>query len=98
MNFLEGNRTPITGSYHSINPVSATGITLDTADKRKARMALIKAEAQPVRWRDDGSNPTAGAGFLLDVGEEFTYTGSLNAIKFIDTAAGASTVHICLYR
>ena len=98
MTTIEGNRLPIAGSYHQINPVSATGITVNTADKKKARVALIKAEAQPVRWRDDGTAPTAANGFLLDVGEEFWYTGDVQAIKFIDTAAGASTVHVGLYR
>lgn len=98
MTYIEGNRSPITGSYHKINPVSATGITVDTADKKKARVAFIKAETQPVRWRDDGTAPTATDGFLLDVGEEFWYTGDVQAIKFIDTAAGASTLHVALYR
>lgn len=98
MNFLEGNLTPVTGGYHKINPVTATGLTLDTAAKKKARKVLVKAEAQPVRWRDDGTDPTAANGFLLDVGEEYLYNGSPSAIKFIDTASGASTLHVLLYR
>lgn len=84
--------------YERVTNVSAAvGITRDTDDKKRATLALIKAETQSVRWRDDGSNPTAAIGMLLDVGDEFWYSGDLAAIKFIETAASAS-LHISLYQ
>lgn len=53
-------------------------------------MAMIRAEGQPVRWRDDGTPPTASVGMLLNVGETLNYDGDLAAIRFIQTAATAS--------
>lgn len=55
-----------------------------------ASFAVINAEAQNVRWRDDGEDPTSTVGMLLLKDTEFTYQGDLSAIRFIETAAGAS--------
>lgn len=87
-------RVPITGSYQKINPVTATGLTVAAG----ARRALITVEGFQVRVRDDGTNPTAANGHLLPAGTKWDYAGDLSAIKFIDTAAGASTVHVSQYR
>lgn len=54
-----------------------------------ASYALIKAEAQAVRWCDDGTVPTTSVGMVIDVGDEFWYTGDLRAIQFFEDAAGA---------
>lgn len=54
-----------------------------------ASVAVLNAEAQNVRWRDDGEDPTATVGMLLVAGTEFTYQGDLSAIRFIETTAGA---------
>jgi hypothetical protein len=61
-----------------------------------SRIATITAEAQDVRWRDDGTNPTATVGMLLTKGTPFQYTGNLAAIKFIETTASA-TLNIAYY-
>lgn len=62
-----------------------------------SQYALIKTEGQTVRWRDDGNNPTTTDGMLIDVGDEFWYTGNdLSDIKFIETAASA-TLHVSFY-
>jgi hypothetical protein len=53
-------------------------------------MVLIEAEAQAVRWRDDGTNPTAAIGMPLAAGQEFQYTVvDLTQIKFIQQVGGA---------
>lgn len=90
-------RSPITGGYQKINPTTATGLTL-TGAETGARMALISVEAEPVRMRDDGTDPTASEGLLLPAGTVREYAGTLSALKFIDTAAGASTVTVLLYK
>lgn len=54
-----------------------------------ATTALIVAETQDVRWRDDGVAPTATVGMLLQKGVEFQYQGDLSAIQFIQTTASA---------
>lgn len=54
-----------------------------------ATRVLIKVTGQPVRWRDDGVDPTASVGMLIDVGDELWYTGQVRALRFIETAASA---------
>jgi hypothetical protein len=54
----------------------------------RATLAQICAEAQPVRWRDDGVAPTATVGMLIAVGSCINYTGKLTSIQFIQATAG----------
>jgi hypothetical protein len=55
-----------------------------------ARFAIVTCEQVAVRWRDDGTAPTAAVGFPLAVGSVLTYSGNLAAIKFIGQFAGAT--------
>lgn len=56
-----------------------------------ARLAFLKAETQTVRWRDDGTDPTASVGMqMLTTDPAFIYSGDLSAIKFIQTSASAA--------
>jgi hypothetical protein len=52
-------------------------------------MALIVAETQAVRWRDDGTAPTASVGMPLAVGTSLSYDGDLKAVRFIEQTASA---------
>lgn len=51
--------------------------------------ALIAVETEAVRWRDDGTPPTASIGMPVAAGELMTYRGALSAIQFIGQGAGA---------
>lgn len=54
------------------------------------RRAIIQAEAQALRWRDDGTDPTATVGMTIPAGGELRYDGaSMTAIKLIAATAGA---------
>lgn len=66
---------------------SATALTVPSG----AKVALIQAESQSVRWRPDGSTtaPTASVGMVLAAGETLPFTGDLSTIRFIETAASA---------
>ena len=64
---------------------AATGLTVPS----RAEWALIECEAQSVRWRDDGTNPTTTVGHVLNPGDVLEYKGLLSAIRFIETAVGA---------
>lgn len=80
--------------YQQITSLSAaTGLTVPTTDKqgnlKQPTFALIVAETQGVRWRDDGTNPTATVGMPLPVGVPLQYDGDLKGIKFIEQAASA---------
>lgn len=54
-----------------------------------ATSAVIQAEAQAVRWRDDGTAPSATVGMTIAAGGELLYDGNLAALKFIEVAASA---------
>jgi hypothetical protein len=80
--------------YQQITSLSAAaGLTVPTTDKsgnkQQPTFALIIAESKDVRWRDDGTNPTASVGMPLAVGVPLQYDGDLTNIKFIETAASA---------
>jgi len=80
--------------YQQITSLSAaTGLTVPALDKngnqQQPTFALIIAEDQPVRWRDDGTDPTASVGMVLPVNVPLQYDGDLTRIKFIQTAASA---------
>jgi hypothetical protein len=72
--------------YQQITSLSAsTALTIPAGAKR----AIIQAETQDVRWRDDGTAPTASVGMVISAGDRLAYTGSLAAIRFIEAAASA---------
>jgi hypothetical protein len=80
--------------YQQITSLSAAaGLTVPAVDKsgnkQQPTFALIIAEGKDVRWRDDGTNPTASVGMPLAVGVPLQYDGDLTNIKFIETAASA---------
>ena len=81
------NLSPIpTSGYQQITSLSAaTALTVPSA----AKVALIQAETQSVRWRDDGSDPTASVGMVVAAGETLFYTGDLSKLKFIETTTSA---------
>lgn len=54
-----------------------------------ARWALLRAEAQTVRIRDDGTAPTASVGFPLLVADDaLVYMGNLSGLRVIAATAG----------
>lgn len=64
---------------------SSIGLTVPSG----ATLALIVPEAQNVRWRDDGTAPTASVGMPVFVGASLSYDGDLNRIRFIQETASA---------
>lgn len=55
--------------------------------------ALLHAEAQNIRWRDDNTDPTASVGMQLKAAAEqpLVYgAGRLSRIKFIEETASAN--------
>jgi hypothetical protein len=80
--------------YQQISDLSsAVGLTVPQTDatglNAKPSIALITAEAQGVRWRDDGIAPTATVGMPLAAGVTLQYDGDLNKIQFIQQTASA---------
>lgn len=78
--------TTVCLGYQQItNLSSAVGLTIPTG----ATLALIVPETQNVRWRDDGTDPTASVGMPIYIGASLSYDGDLNKIKFIQETASA---------
>lgn len=64
---------------------TAVGLTVPAG----ATSAVITAEAQAIRWRDDGTAPTATVGMPVAVNVPFNYSGPLANMKVISQTAGA---------
>lgn len=88
-----GTLTPLAGGQMSLTVSSAAALTIPGG----ANVALIQALTQNVRWRDDGTAPTASVGLQLLAGDEMFYTGDLSAIQIIQEAATAE-VNVLYYR
>jgi hypothetical protein len=88
--------------YQQITSLSsAQGLTVPEIDpttglKCMPVIALITPETQGVRWRDDGTNPSATVGMPLAAGVTLQYDGDLKKIKFIEQTASAK-VNISYY-
>lgn len=61
-----------------------------------ATKVVMQSEAQDVRFRDDGTNPTAAIGMILEVKKPWTYEGDLKRIKVIE-AAGSGKLNLMYY-
>lgn len=80
--------------YQQLTGISgAVAVTVPTG----ASLAICIPETQAVRWRDDGTNPTAGVGMPLAVGDALFYDGAnLAGLTFIEQTASAK-VNIIYY-
>jgi hypothetical protein len=84
--FIPGAPSQPLGYQQLTSLAAATALTVPTG----ALEALIVCESQTVRWRDDGTNPTASVGMPLTANVAFPYLGNLAAIKIIQTTASAT--------
>jgi len=84
--YAQPNNLVLLGYQQITSLSSAVGLTVPTG----ATLALIQAESQNVRWRDDGTDPTASVGMYIVADSVLPYTGKLSAIKFIQTTARAN--------
>jgi len=90
----------ITGGTFSISyqklTTTLTGAVALPSIPDGATFALLQAETQDVRLRDDGTNPTTTVGMLLKTGIIVQYRGDLSAVKVINATAG-SILNISYY-
>lgn len=90
-----GNTAEISGLYTlqagGYKRVAGTGSAFAMpAIPPGARRAIIQAEGQALRWRDDGTDPTPGTGMTIPAGGELRYDGAdMSALKLIAAASGA---------
>ena len=85
-----GLLVPVAGSQEALGVVAATALTPPVG----STIATITVEGQSVRYRCDGTNPTAASGSLLVVtSTQLPFVLAVNpltACKFIQTAATAT--------
>lgn len=93
--------------YFPISATSSTAVTVSSvitaasaasATLSAPNYALIRAETQAIRYRDDGTAPTAAVsgGMPLAVGEVLEFDGEIGKLQFI-AQAGTATVNVNLY-
>lgn len=86
-----------------IAPLGYEQITSLTAAKSLtvpsgANFAIITVSTAAVRWRDDGTAPTASLGMPLATNDEpMEYSGTLTAIQFI-AQSGNPVLDVSYYR
>jgi hypothetical protein len=86
--------TPVATSQMGLTVATATALTVPAT----ATTAVITVEGNSVRYRDDGTAPTASVGTLIPVGAVMTLklTSFTNA-QFIQTAATAN-IDVAYYK
>lgn len=90
---LDGYLDP--GGYTQVTSL-ATAAGLGTIPNG-VKLTLIQAEAQDIRWRDDGVNPTASVGMVLGAGQTLVYNGNPAAFKAIEVTTSAK-LNVTFYR
>jgi len=73
--------------YQQITSMSATtSLTVPIG----ANIAVVRTEAQSVRWRDDGTAPTSSVGIpMLTADPPYVFSGDLAVLQFIQVTSGA---------
>lgn len=90
---IQGHVEPI-GYFQITSAAAATGLP---SIPDKARYALIQPESQNIRWRDDGTNPTASVGMKLVANDTLVYSGVLSSFKLIEET-GSAKVNVTYYK
>jgi 2-methylaconitate cis-trans-isomerase PrpF len=90
----------VLGYQQIVGAAASTALTVPSRDQNgqnvKPTLALIVVESQSVRWRDDGTDPTASVGMPVLANGMLSYDGDLTRIRFIQTAATA-TINVTYY-
>ena len=96
---LAPNTYPVPLGYCQLSGFSAATLLSSCTNgiPAKAACVLIVVETNSVRWRDDGTAPTASAGMLLATGVYWGYYGKMSALNFIPSTSTA-TVDASFYQ
>lgn len=84
--------------FQRIATITTTVVNLTVPNG--ASYAYIQADGGALRWRDDGTQPTATVGHLLAADDDLWYVADLNKIQFIRNTGEAATtnLHISFYK
>ncbi len=78
--------------------VSSTAVAPTLPSGKQIQLMVITVETANVRWRDDGTDPTASVGMPIWLNQTpFAFNGDISRIKFIRQGATDATVNITYY-
>jgi hypothetical protein len=92
-----GSSAPYVYTPLGYQQITSLGTAQSLTVPGTATVAFITVEGAAVRWRDDGTAPTASIGMPVGTGVQITYSGTLSAIQFIQQAASA-TLNISYFK
>lgn len=72
---------------------SAVGLTVPPGSVR----CVIVIENNAVRWRDDGTDPTASIGVPMNPTDNMNYDGALAKLKLIRSGSADAVANIAYY-
>jgi hypothetical protein len=76
--------------------LTATKVNPGGSDPEKARAAVIVVKSQPINFRVDGGDPTAGSGIGAVAGDQISVVGLSNLSQFKAIRSGASDATLCV--
>jgi hypothetical protein len=93
--------TSCLGYQQIVGAAAATSLTVPSVDpvtglRAMPVQAVIICESAGIRWRDDGTDPTASVGMPVAAGATFVYDGDLKRLRVIQQAA-TSTINVAYY-
>ena len=91
MQMTRGNLKPL--GYQAL-AVSSAAVSLTIP--AQSRIVYLYVETNDIRWRDDGTAPTATVGSPLKADTDLIYDSDLTKVRFIAQGADA-TVHCHYY-
>lgn len=74
--------------YQQVTVTTLQPLTIPANCNGVPSLVVITAEAQAVRYRDDGVAPTSSVGMPLVVGVAVEYQGTASALQFIAQTSG----------
>lgn len=81
--------TPL--GYVQLTSLSTATSFSSTQIPAYSSFVMLQANTQNIRWRDDGTAPTASVGMVLVAGAApLIYSGSIAALQFIYVTSGAT--------
>lgn len=84
--------------YWQATVTTLTAVSIPAACGSNPSLAVIKAEAQALRYRDDGTAPTATVGQPIATSDiPIQYEGTISALQFIAQTSGG-IVDILFYK
>lgn len=96
--FLHGSQIRYASLGHAQVTAGAVAVPLPSLasyDTGRISRVVIRPLANPINWRDDGTDPTATTGFPLLADEVFVYDGAdLYKFKLIKNTAATADVDV----